>query len=168
TGFAVPQGTMAKLGLDSAEISRGVQVAPSELEPGRILHEYRTQGVTIQFNADTPAATGIARANAQFGAGGQTQFFVPNLADHVASGTVTVVDAGGSGRVLPMVNNYVADTSSGGHIPLTNFDLPSGSSILTAKRVENTFNRGVSFVSGVSYGTVRGIQASADVTAPAR
>ncbi|MYS22340.1 hypothetical protein GA0115240_140617 [Streptomyces sp. DvalAA-14] len=168
TGFAVPEGTMAKLGLDSAGISRGVQVGPSDLVPGRILHEYRTEGVTIHFNADTPAATGIARANAQFGAGGLPQFFVPNLADHIASGTISVIDSGGSGRVLPMLNKVVADTSGGGHIPLTNFDLPPGSSILTNQRTKDTFNAGVSFVHGVGSGMFRGAQAGADVTAPTR
>ncbi|SFF94243.1 hypothetical protein SAMN05216251_14211 [Actinacidiphila alni] len=166
TGFAVPEGTMAKLGLDSAEISRGVQVGPSDLQPGRILHEYRTEGVTIRFNADTPAATGVARANSQFGAGGQPQFFVPGLADHIAAGRVSVIDS--SGNVLPMVNKVVADTSGGGHIPLSNFDLPSGSPILTNQQTENTFKSGVSFVSGLGYGTVRGVQAGVDATAPSR
>jgi len=164
SGFGVPEGTMAKLGLDSTEISRGVQVGPSDVVADTIPHNFRSQGVTIQFNADTPAATGIARANSQFGPGGQTQFFVPNIADHIASGTVTVVDANGGGRVLPMVNNVIADTSGGGHIPLTNFDLPIGSPHLTSQTVGGT----VTFVNGVGYGSVRGAQTGADITAPTR
>jgi hypothetical protein len=164
TGFAVPEESMARLGLDSAEISRSVQVGPSDLQPGRILHEYRTEGVTIRFNADTPAATGVARANPQFGGGGGTQFFVPGLADHVGSGTVTVVDAGGSGRVLPMKSNWIADTSGGGHIPLTNYDLPPGSPILTNQQTKNTVDGGVTIVTGLGRGAVTG----ADVTAPTR
>jgi hypothetical protein len=164
TGFAVPEGAMAKLGLDSAEISRSVQVGPSDLQPGRILHEYRTEGVTIRFNADTPAATGVARANPQFGAGGGTQFFVPDLADHVGSGTVTVVDAGGSGRVLPMKSNWIADTGSGGGIPLTNYDLPPHSPILTNQQTANTAAGGATIVTGLGKGIVTG----ADSTAPTR
>ncbi|MEC3998618.1 hypothetical protein VSR01_36090 [Actinacidiphila sp. DG2A-62] len=169
TGFAVPEGTMAKLGLDSAEISRGVQVSPSDINVTRgIEHNYRTHGVTIQFNADTPAATGVARANPQFGAGGQTQFFVPDMSTHVADGSISVVDSGGSGRVLPMVNSKVADISGGGHIPLTNVDLPHGAPILTYDGTKRTFDNGVSFVSGVGYGSFRGVQTGADATAPTR
>ncbi|SEO48832.1 hypothetical protein SAMN05216267_102819 [Actinacidiphila rubida] len=164
TGFAVPEGTMARLGLDSADISHAVQVGPSDLEPGRILHEYRTQGVTIHFTADTPAATGVARANPQFGGGGGTQFFVPGLPDKVGAGTVTVIDSAGSGRVLPMVNNYVADTSAGGHIPLHNFDLPAGSPILTNKQTGDTVSGGITLVTGLTRAGVTG----SDVTAPSR
>jgi hypothetical protein len=164
TGFAVPEGTMARLGLDSADISHAVQVGPSDLTPGKILHEYRTEGVTIQFNADTPAATGVARANAQFGSGGGTQFFIPDLPNKVGAGTVTVVDAGGSGRVLPMVNNYVADTSAGGQIPLHNYDLPHGSPILTNQQTKNTVDGGVTIVTGLTRTGVTG----ARVTAPSR
>ena len=62
----------------------------------------------------------------------------------------------------------VADTSAGGQIPLTNVDRAPGSPVLTNGQTEQTFKNGVSFVSGVGYGSWRVGQAGVDATAPTR
>jgi hypothetical protein len=160
TGFVMPEGTMASLGNDSAEISRGVQVGPSDLNKF-IEHNYRVEGVKLQVNSEIPAASSNAVANAQFGGGGLPQYFIPDIGTHIDSGALSVVDA--AGHALPVKNGFV-DLSGGGRIPLSNFDLPAGSHILTNAATERTAGGGVTIVNGVT----RVGQTGANVTAPSR
>ncbi|MEU3463149.1 hypothetical protein ABZ721_24805 [Streptomyces sp. NPDC006733] len=161
TGFAMPEGTMAALGNDSAEISKGVQVGPSDLN-AYIHHEYRTEGVTLHFNSDVPAAGAHANANPQFGGGGLPQYFIPDVMTHIDSGAISVIDH--SGNVLPVAPNGIATVGPGQNIPLRNFDLPSGSPILTNNQTAATAAGGVTVVGGITRGSVYGSQ----LTAPGR
>jgi hypothetical protein len=162
TGFSMPAGTMNDLGGDSAAISRGVQVGPSDISPKwNILHNYRLEGVSLRFNADVPAATSHALANPQFGEGGLRQYFIPDVTDRIAAGDISVVDS--SGNVVPVHDGF-ADLGSGQNIPLHNFDLPKGSPILTNSKTAVTANGVVTIVNGVVVSSVDG----ARVTAPSR
>ncbi|MFI1092151.1 WXG100 family type VII secretion target [Streptomyces sp. NPDC020917] len=160
TGFVMPDGTVASLGGDSAEISRGVQVGPSDLN-AFIEHNYRVEAVNLHVNSDIPAASSRAVANPQFGGGGLPQHFIPGLDAHLSSGAVTVVDA--AGHTLPVSGGFV-DLSGGGRIPLSNFDLAPGSHILTNNATAATAKGGVTIVTGLTRTGVTG----ANVTAPSR
>ncbi|HEY5836887.1 WXG100 family type VII secretion target [Streptomyces sp.] len=160
TGFVMPDGTIAALGGDSAGISRGVQVGPSDLNKF-IQHNYRVEGVRLQVNADMPAAGSHAVANPQFGDGGLPQYFIPDIGAHLDSGAITVVDS--AGNALPVSGGF-ADLGGGGRIPLHNFDLAPGSPILTNGATQRTAEGGVTVVNGVT----RTAQTGADATAPSR
>lgn len=160
TGFVMPDGTMAALGGDSAEISRGVQVGPSDLNKF-IEHNYRVEGVKLRVNTEVPAAGSNAVANPQFGGGGLPQYFIPDIGAHLDSGAIAVVDS--AGNALPVSNGF-ADLSGGGRIPLHNFDLTPGSPILTNGATQRTAEGGVTLVNGVT----RTAQTGADATAPSR
>jgi hypothetical protein len=160
TGFVMPDGTISALGGDSADISRGVQVGPSDLNE-YIAHNYRVEGVKLQLNTDLPVASAHAVANPQFGGGGLPQYFIPDIATHIGSGAITVVDS--AGNALP-VTNGIADLGGGGRIPLHNFDLAPGSGILTNGVTQRAAEGGATFVNGVT----RTAQTGANTTAPSR
>jgi len=160
TGFAMPDGTIASLSGDSADISRGVQVGPSDLSKF-IEHNYRVEGVKLQINSDLQVAGAHAVANPQFGGGGLPQYFIPDIGKHLGSGAVSVIDS--AGHTLPVSKGFV-DLSGGGRIPLHNFDLSPGSSILTNGATQRTAEGGATIVNGVT----RTAQAGADATAPSR
>ena len=88
------------------------------------MHNYRVEGVKLQLNTDLPVASAHAVANPQFGSGGLPQYFIPDIATHIDSGAIGVVDS--AGNALPVTDGF-ADLS--GSIPLHNFDLTLGSGI---------------------------------------
>lgn len=94
SGFVVPGGSLDDVGRSSATFAEGAQV-------GSWKGTYRETGIGFAVTTDVPAATGTARANPQFGAGGQEQHFVPSFTERVLAGDIVAVAP--DGQVLMAV-----------------------------------------------------------------
>jgi len=98
SNFSVPGGSMSPGG-DAAAHYAGVQVGPSTSNP-----MLRPDGFTWQANVDLPYATSNAVANPQFGGGGTPQLFVPNFADNVLNGNISILDNVGNPIPTSMIS----------------------------------------------------------------
>ena len=146
TGFATPGGTASSLGHDATQINQGVQVGASKIS-GTILHNYRPSVVTLRLNTDMNAATSITRANPQYGAGGIRQYFIPDIADAIKTGNISVIGADGSELPVHIVDGtrVIIDAAPGQLIQLHNLDLTASSRVFT----QNQFQGGMTSLSNI-------------------
>jgi hypothetical protein len=116
SGFATPEGSAASADHDATQINQGIQVGASKID-GAIPHNYRPGMVTLRLNADMNAATSITRANPQYGAGGIRHYFIPNIADAIKAGSISVVGADGSELPIHMAGTSVTiDPATAGRL----------------------------------------------------
>lgn len=141
SNYAVDAGTAANHGHSAASVWESVQVGPS-LDGAH--DAYRGSMVTLEIAGPTPAATGTTLANPQFGAGGETQFFL-DIKDGIASGNISVLDGAGNPISIPagttagQVNDVVSNALGGtGTIQLTGANAPNFANVMSQGNIKNT------------------------------
>lgn len=86
TEYFTTLGAIEEVGKKQEALFQGLQVKPHETLG------YKNEMVGYLFNGEFEAALGIAEANTQYGKGGIIQYYVPNIADCIEAGLVTVVE----------------------------------------------------------------------------
>jgi hypothetical protein len=97
--YSMPTGTAAGVGNDAPRLWESVQVGPGA--EGTKHAGYRPTLVELHVNAPVDAATGVTRANPQFGDGGATQFFF-DVRTQISAGNVSVLDQAGNPIDIPV------------------------------------------------------------------
>lgn len=138
SGFATPEGTAASFGHDASQISQGVQVSAGDL--ATYSHNYRPSAVTLRINTEMNVATSMTRANSQYGVGGIRQYFIPNIADVIKSGNITIIGTDGAELTPDFSKGTIEVTAAGKLIQLHNLDLPLGSSLFSGDQFKNQYN----------------------------
>ncbi|MDT7536537.1 MAG: hypothetical protein QOI82_122 [Actinomycetota bacterium] len=75
--FAATPDAVEQIGTDARRYNEGLQVASRE-DPVDGIARYRSHLNTYEINKPLPVGESIAEANAQFGAGGLSQYFLPD------------------------------------------------------------------------------------------
>lgn len=98
--YALPDGTAAAADFNASAVWEGAQVGPGPA--GGPYDPYRGGMITLEVaGSDVRAATGIAQANPQYGAGGSTQYFLPDIPTSLANGELRALDGAGNPIELP-------------------------------------------------------------------
>lgn len=100
SGYTLPEGTAAAAGGDAPTVWERAQVGPGA--PGSLHPGYRDSMLILEVvGEDVSAATGVAKANPQYGGGGSTQHFIPDLRERIIAGDIAVLDASGVRLDIP-------------------------------------------------------------------
>lgn len=128
SGFVVPGGTVDDLGRSGAALNESLQV-------GSRGGSYRPTALGFAVADDVPAATGLARANPQFGGGEGVQHFVPNFSERVLAGDIVAVAPNGQVLMATLDDQGRLAVLAGGGDLITLTNLTPGPGVWSPEQV---------------------------------